>query len=108
MKTTMKTMSILSIVIVCGMVVAAFAPSISTSVGDGPEAIEFRYDQKRTGNSGLESDITSPGIRWTFDSGSVTGTPPVAGDINNDGKTEVVWGSSDGVIYALDEDGGVL
>jgi outer membrane protein assembly factor BamB len=67
-----------------------------------------RYDEKRTGNSGLVSDITDPEPRWTFDTTAVTGSGLLAGDINDDGKIEIVWGSSDGTLYALDEDGQVV
>ncbi len=108
MKTTMKAVSILSMFLVCGMVMAAFSPSIAPLAGGGPEPSVFRYDQNRTGISGLESDITSPGARWEFDSGAAAGTPPVVGDINADGENEIVLASSDGDIYALDIDGGII
>jgi outer membrane protein assembly factor BamB len=108
MKTSMKTISILTVFLAVGMVMAAFAPSMAPSSGGSPDASIFRYDQKRTGNSGLVSDITNPEARWIFDSGSAAGSSPTVGDINNDGKTEIVWGSEDGTVYALDENGAVI
>ena len=68
----------------------------------------FRYDEKRTGNSGLVSDITDPEPRWTFDTTVDTGSVPLAGDIDGDGKIEIVWGSKDGTLYALDEYGQIV
>jgi outer membrane protein assembly factor BamB len=73
--------------------------------GAGPDPSIFRYDNKRTGESGLVSDITDPEPRWTFETDAASGGTPMAGDINNDGEMEIVWGSSDGVLYALDQDG---
>jgi outer membrane protein assembly factor BamB len=108
MKTSMKTISILSVLLVCIMVMAASAPVMAPSSAEGSDVSIFRYDLKRTGNSGLVSDITNPGVRWTFDSPSTAGSSFAVGDINNDGNTEIIWGSSDGVIYALDENGGII
>ncbi|UCE75124.1 MAG: VCBS repeat-containing protein, partial [Methanomassiliicoccales archaeon] len=65
----------------------------------------FRYDEKRTGNSYLVSNIVEPGPRWTFETDAAGGTVPIAGDIDGDGSIEVVWGNVEGTLYAINEDG---
>ncbi|MEE9151858.1 MAG: FG-GAP-like repeat-containing protein, partial [Thermoplasmata archaeon] len=85
--------------------IMAFVVLLSVIVPVLGDSSVFRYDEKRTGNSGLVSDITDPEPRWTFDTIADTGSVPMAGDINGDGKMEIVWGSSDGTLYALDENG---
>ncbi|UCF09155.1 MAG: PQQ-like beta-propeller repeat protein [Thermoplasmata archaeon] len=113
MKINLKGKSVLTVVvalgIVAGLAIGAIVPMMGAPAGgSSPEASVFRYDLKRTGNSGLVSDITTPSERWIFDSGSTAGSMPEVGDINGDGRTEVVWGSGDGVVYALNENGQII
>ena len=50
-----------------------------------------------------------PKILWSFETGSAVFSSPSIGDIDNDGKLEVVAGSWDNKIYALNgEDGSLL
>jgi outer membrane protein assembly factor BamB len=60
----------------------------------------FRYDEKRTGNSELVSNIVDPVPRWTHTFDTSSGTVAVAGDINSDGKVEIVRGTSLGELLS--------
>ncbi len=68
----------------------------------------YRYDIERRGNSPLTSNIIEPEIKWTFLTGDDVKSPPTVGDINNDGEFEVVFGSNDQHLYALDMYGNEL
>lgn len=87
----------LALIVVLSVLMPVLGESTGTSI--------FRYDEKRTGNSGLIGDITDPEPRWFFETTATGGSVPLAGDIDDDGKMELVWGSSDGMLYALDENG---
>ncbi|UCE72943.1 MAG: PQQ-like beta-propeller repeat protein, partial [Methanomassiliicoccales archaeon] len=68
----------------------------------------YRYNDKRTGNSPLTSNIVEPKVKWAFLTGDIVKSPPSVGDINNDGEMEVVFGSNDHHLYALDRFGNEL
>lgn len=78
--------------------------AISASSGDG-EWLMYRYDDERTGNSPLTSNIILPKVKWSFMTGGNVQSPPAVGDINHDGEFEVVFGSNDHHLYALDRFG---
>ena len=86
------------------MAFAVLFTIVMPALGESGPAI-YRYDQKRTGVSYLTSNIIEPDSRWIFDSQSTGGSPPVAGDVDGDGKIEIVFGTADGIICAVDEDG---
>ncbi len=87
-----------------------FSVIISTLsvIGDEGSWTMYRYDDKRTGNSPLTSNIITPEIKWTFLTGGDVKSPPAVGDINDDGEFEVVFGSNDKHLYALDRYGNEL
>jgi outer membrane protein assembly factor BamB len=68
----------------------------------------YRHDEVRTGNSPLISDIIEPKIKWTFLTGDNVKSPPTVGDINDDRELEIVFGSNDKYLYALDRYGNEL
>jgi hypothetical protein len=47
-------------------------------------------------------------ILWRFKTGGKVRSSPTVGDINNDGKLEVIFGSDDGKIYCLNQNGNLL
>jgi outer membrane protein assembly factor BamB len=100
MSASCKRKGILTILMTLVVLITIAIPVLGES---GPST--YRYDEKRTGNTNLVSNIVSPGVRWTFDTGSTSGSPPMAGDINNDGDMEIVFGSANGDVYAIDGDG---
>ncbi len=101
MRLTWKRRDIFTVVLVFAMLFCILLPVLGAP--SGPSI--FRYDDKKTGISNMVSDIVEPEARWTFESGAEGGSVPMAGDIDSDGKIEVVWGSGEGILYALDENG---
>jgi outer membrane protein assembly factor BamB len=89
-------------VLVAFAIIFSVLASVLGAVAD--ESV-FRYDEKRTGNSQLISNIVDPEIRWTHTFNAPSGTVAIAGDINGDGKVEIVRGTSLGELVALDENG---
>jgi len=54
-------------------------------------------------------DGKSGSLLWKFKTGDLIWSPPAIGDIDGDGKLEVVFGSWDNYLYALNgEDGSLL
>ncbi len=104
-----KGKGILVLCMVIG-VLLSILPGIQgfATASSSPDPSIFRYDQKRTGISNLVSDITEPGIRWAYNTDAFGGSIPSAGDINNDGRIEIVWGGTDGILYALNDNGELL
>jgi hypothetical protein len=103
MRIKWKRRDIFTVVLAFAMLFCILLPVLGAP--SGPSI--FRYDDKKTGISNMVSNIVSPDARWTFDSGATHGSVPMAGDIDADGKMEVVWGSGEGILYALDESGQV-
>ncbi len=67
----------------------------------------FRNDPARTGFSSEIGRLDSIGLRWKYvissPPSSITFSSPVIGDINNDGKLEIVIGADNGNIYVLQD-----
>lgn len=101
MRITWKRKDIFTVVLVFAMLFCILIPVLGAA--SGPSI--FRYDDKKTGISNMVSNIVAPEERWTFESGAAHGSVPMAGDIDSDGEMEVVWSSSKGILYALDENG---
>jgi outer membrane protein assembly factor BamB len=101
MRIIWKRRDIFAVVLAFAMLFCILLPVLGAP--SGPSI--FRYDDKKTGISNMVSNIVAPEARWTFESGAAHGSVPMAGDIDSDGKMEVVWSSSQGILYALDENG---
>ncbi|UCE37965.1 MAG: PQQ-binding-like beta-propeller repeat protein [Thermoplasmata archaeon] len=93
----------LSIILILSTLVSA-----TSGVANDDDWLMYRYDDKRTGNSPLTSNIVEPAVKWSFLTGAAVKSPPTVGDINNDGEYEVVFGSNDDHLYALDRFGSEL
>ena len=68
----------------------------------------FRHDNNHTGASQLSGSITVPVEKWRVSTEGPVKSSPSVGDINNDGKKEVVFGSDDHYVYAVASDGHLL
>ncbi len=97
MPTDWKRRDLFTTVLVLVMLLSVILPVLG--------APSFRYDEKRTGISYLSSNIVNPGQRWSFETNAAGGSMPMAGDIDGDGEVEIVYGTSDGTLYAVDENG---
>jgi outer membrane protein assembly factor BamB len=62
----------------------------------------FQNGPKNRGESPLSAQIDEPVKRWTFDAEDAVRTAPVVDDIDGDNRPEVIFGSDDGNIYALE------
>jgi len=70
----------------------------------------FRHDPYHTGLSPLTGDMDTCFFLWSYTTGgSIYTSSPALGDIDGEGKLEVVVGSSDNKVYGLNgEDGSFL
>ena len=70
----------------------------------------FRGDNRRDGlSTGLSSySFNELDILWNFTAGGPIYSSPAVSDMNNDGFPEIVFGSSDSNLYALDYKGNLL
>ncbi len=68
----------------------------------------FRHDIYHSGISRLKGTITTPVEKWRFTARGPVRSSPSVGDINEDGKMEIVFGSDDHHFYALTHTGEVL
>jgi len=89
-----------------GMVVSNYEVSNS-------DINQWHYPRKDKVNSGftpLKGNMnTSPEELWSFEVDKSIISTPVSGDLDNDGKLEVVFADMDGVVYVLNaEDGSLL
>jgi outer membrane protein assembly factor BamB len=94
-------------------------PCVADVDGDGKKEIIFGTKKGRVFVLGQDS-----GIKWFYDSAETVGevellfldvdnmssieAPPNVGDLNNDGKNEVVFGTELGIVYVLDDKGKLL
>ncbi|UCE38650.1 MAG: VCBS repeat-containing protein [Thermoplasmata archaeon] len=100
----MRRKYVLTAFLAFAMLFGILLPVLGASTGPSI----FRYGEKRTGMSYLSSNIVEPGERWSFDTQSDRVAPALAGDVNNDGEEELVFGTSSGMLYVLDKDGQVV
>ncbi|UCF08015.1 MAG: PQQ-binding-like beta-propeller repeat protein, partial [Thermoplasmata archaeon] len=95
------------IVLMVSFVLSVFLPGLSAVAQDSGWKM-YRFNESRTGNSPLTSNIVEPSVKWSFLTGGDVKSPPAVGDINSDGELEVVFGSNDQHLYALDKYGNEL
>jgi len=87
------------------LIIATILSVLMPVLGASSDSSIYRYDEKRTGMSYLTSNIIEPEARWTYTNSAASASGALAGDVNGDGKVELVRGSGDGMIFAMDEDG---
>ncbi|ODS40855.1 MAG: hypothetical protein A7315_07525 [Candidatus Altiarchaeales archaeon WOR_SM1_79] len=65
---------------------------------------KFRHDLKNTGCYEGESSLSYDNLSllWIFETDGWVRSSPAVADINNDNKLEIVFGSDNGFLYALD------
>lgn len=68
----------------------------------------FRYDLRGTGVTPLKGNIAAPEALWIYNAGADVHAPLAAGDVNNDGKVEAVFGCTDFNVTAIDGSGKLL
>ncbi len=93
--------------IVCLLIFSILASASTVGPGTSDWTM-YRYNNERTGNSPLSSNIVKPSVKWSFETEGIIQSPPTVGDINNDGEFEVIFGSNDEHLYALDMYGNEL
>lgn len=102
--------------LLCVVVLSALAAPAGRTTGpsDGTIVVS-RYDLARTGVAADIGYITSPVVRWTFQTNGTVATSPLAADLDGDGALEIVLGefkpggAADGsrLAYILDAQGAV-
>jgi outer membrane protein assembly factor BamB len=65
----------------------------------------FRGNPQRTGYTNLTGDLGAVTQAWKFQALNGIFSSPAVGDLDDDGDMEIVVGSEDGNIYALDDSG---
>jgi len=68
----------------------------------------FHHDIMHTGYTDGKGNISCPCKKWSFQTGGLVFSSPALGDIDNDGIIEVVVGSHDNWVYALDGTNGAV
>ena len=66
----------------------------------------FRRDLQHTGFVPGRGEVTGPQLKWRFGTRGAVEPSPAVGDIDGDGKPEIVIGSFDGAVYAVPSDSG--
>ena len=67
----------------------------------------FRHDVFHTGFINKTGNISIPIIRWIFLANDSIHSSPAIGDIDNDGYIDIVFGSFDGNLYAINGTNGI-
>src|SRR6266568_3277542 len=82
---------------------------VEPSAAGGVPVVVARYNLLRTGVAADVGAISTPAVRWTFQTNGTVATSPLAADIDGDGKLDLLAGSMDHSVYALrGTDGAVL
>jgi hypothetical protein len=58
--------------------------------------------------AGSHYSLNYTGVLWAYPTGSWVQSPPVAGDVDNDGYLEIAVGSDNGNLYMLNRTGGLV
>lgn len=95
----LRIVALLALLLILGIGLGAYAPY---------EWPKFHHDLHNTGYINAQGVITTPGLRWLYPSGNVIWSSPAIGDIDADGKAEVVIGSNGHAVYAIDGYSGAL
>ena len=66
----------------------------------------FHHVPSHTGTTALTGDIDTVYAYWLYETRRPVSSPPCLGDLDNDGKIEVVIGSNDSCVYALNGENG--
>ena len=107
------TVAVLSVLASLGALVSLSGPAPSPALSPGAPIIS-RYNDHRDGNAEAVSNIAHPVLLWSFDTFSTAATSPLVGDLDGDGRPEVVFGEVRSAIpagpasrhlYALNADG---
>jgi outer membrane protein assembly factor BamB len=91
--------------ITVGLVIVTILSTLLPVIGASSDPSILKYDLQRTGVSHLSSDIVNPGERWVVDLMAPATSFPIVGDVNGDGDVELVYGTADGRICAMDQFG---
>jgi outer membrane protein assembly factor BamB len=65
----------------------------------------FHCLPSNTGCTELTGNMDSVELLWSYTTGGIVESSPVIGDIDGDGKLEVVVGAQNGTVYAIDGEG---
>src|SRR2546426_1767837 len=84
-----------------GLLVVLLAVSVNPHLLEPPAAgsvavVVTRYDLLRTGVAPDVGAISTPAVRWTFQTNGTVATSPLAADVDGDGKLEVVLSEASG------------
>ncbi len=92
--------------VVC-FVVVVFLVSACHGVSAASEWPTFKQNNERTGYQPGPSNypLSDIVLLWNYSTKGAVKSSPAAADLNGDGKLEVVFGSDDGFLYALDYQG---
>ena len=91
------------------MVVISAVSAVAQPVPSGSLWSMYRHDPQHTGLSPLTGDIGAPQMVWSFPTSGLKRSSAAVGDIDQDGKMEVVTVTWDYGVHALNaEDGSLL
>src|SRR3990170_4443733 len=79
-------------VVLLATVIAATTPTLGPGTLASSEIAVSRYDMLRTGVATEVGAITTPVVRWTFQTNGTVATSPLAADLDGDGAVEIFLG----------------